>query len=127
MLGASTRRTARINRPAIAMPKITFVQPDGSSQTIDAERGRSGMDAARGSCVPGLRGECGGACLCSTCHCYVDERWLARLPPKHPEEANLIDFVWEPRNGSRLTCQLVITDALDGLVLHVPAYQIGGP
>jgi 2Fe-2S ferredoxin len=109
------------------MPRITFVQPDGTRHTIDAESGRTGMDAARGLGIPGLRGECGGQCLCSTCHCYVDEQWLGRLPPRHPEEENLIDFVWEPREASRLTCQLVITDAMDGLVLHVPEYQIGGP
>jgi len=109
------------------MPKITFVQPDGARQTIEVHCGSTGMDAARGLLVPGLRGECGGECQCSTCHCYVDEGWIARLPPRNAAEANLIDFVWNPTGASRLTCQLVITDELDGLVLHVPAYQIGGP
>jgi 2Fe-2S ferredoxin len=85
------------------------------------------MDAARSIGVRGLRGECGGECQCSTCHCYVDEAWVPQLPPLHAAEANLIDFVWQPTRASRLTCQLVITEALDGLVLHVPAYQIGGP
>jgi 2Fe-2S ferredoxin len=109
------------------MPRITFVQPDGSRQVIEVASGSTGMDAARNNDVRGLRGECGGEALCSTCHCYVDEEWLPHLPPKDPREADLIDFVWEPRAASRLSCQLVITDALDGLVLHVPPYQIGGP
>lgn len=84
------------------------------------------MDAARHHGIHGLRGECGGECLCSTCHCYVDQQWISRLPAKEPREANLIDFVWNPKAESRLSCQLVITDALDGLVLHIPAHQIGG-
>lgn len=109
------------------MPRITFVQPDGTRETIEVESGSTGMDAARSCGVRGLRGECGGECQCSTCHCYVDEGWLARLPPRNAAENNLIDFVWKPLPASRLSCQLVITDALDGLVLHVPAYQIGGP
>ena len=109
------------------MPRVIFVQPDGTKQTIEVPIGSTGMDAARSHAIRGLRGECGGEALCSTCHCYVDEEWLARVPPRDPREANLIDFVWEPREASRLSCQLLITDALDGLVLHVPAYQIGGP
>lgn len=109
------------------MPKIIFIQPDGTRQAIEAPTGSTGMDAARGHQVRGIRGECGGECQCSTCHCYVDESWIARLPPRHAAEASLIDFVWKPSPTSRLTCQLVITDELDGLVLHVPAYQIGGP
>lgn len=109
------------------MPRITFVQPDGTRQTVDVECGSTGMDAARKYSVRGLRGECGGECQCSTCHCYVDANWIARLPSKDVAEASLVDFVWEPTDASRLTCQLTITDALDGLVLHVPAYQIGGP
>jgi 2Fe-2S ferredoxin len=74
--------------------------------------------------VRGLRGECGGEIQCSTCHCYVDDAWLDRVPPRNVQESNLIDFVWEPKERSRLSCQLVLTDALDGLVLHVPARQI---
>lgn len=106
------------------MPKITFVQPDGSRQTIEAPPGSTGMDAARSNGVRGLRGECGGEILCSTCHCYVDEAWLERLPPRMKKESDLIDFVPEPQPRSRLSCQLVITEQLDGLVLHVPAEQI---
>lgn len=106
------------------MPRITFVQPDGTRQTIDAPPGITGMDAARDHGVRGLRGECGGEVLCSTCHCYVDEEWLDRVPPRQKKESDLIDFVWEPKALSRLSCQLVLTEALDGLVLHVPREQI---
>jgi 2Fe-2S ferredoxin len=109
------------------VPKVTFVQPGGDRLTVEVESGSTGMDAARSVAVRGLRGECGGEGQCSTCHCYVDEGWLPHLPPRNAIEANLIDFVWRPTTASRLSCQLVITDALDGLVLHVPAYQIGGP
>lgn len=106
------------------MPRITFVQPDGTRQTIDAPGGITGMEAARNHGVRGLRGECGGEILCSTCHCYVDEEWLGRLPPRLKKESDLIDFVCEPTERSRLSCQLVLTDALDGLVLHVPDQQL---
>ena len=106
------------------MPKITFVQPDGTRQTIEAPPGSTGMDAARSNNVRGLRGECGGEVQCSTCHCYVDDAWLDRVPPRKARESDLIDFVWEPGERSRLSCQLVLTDALDGIVLHVPEQQI---
>ena len=106
------------------MPRVTFVQPDGSRQTVEAATGRTGMDAARDHGVRGLRGECGGEALCSTCHCYVDSDWMDRLPPRLKDEADLIDFVHEPRPASRLACQLVLTEALDGLVLHVPPRQL---
>lgn len=106
------------------MPKITFVQPDGTRQTIEARNGSTGMDAARSNNVRGLRGECGGEIQCSTCHCYVDDSWLDRVPPRQVQESQLLDFVWEREARSRLSCQLVLTDALDGLVLHVPARQL---
>ena len=106
------------------MPRVTFVQPDGSRQTVEASPGRTGMDVARAHRVQGLLGICGGAVQCSTCHCYVDAEWVGRLPPQLQREANLIEFVPEPRPASRLACQLVLTDALDGLVLHVPAEQL---
>lgn len=106
------------------MPTLVFVQPDGLRQAVQAVAGRSVMEAARDHEVPGIRAECGGECSCSTCHCYVDEAWLARLPPPAPAEAGLVEFAWEPRPSSRLTCQIEVTADLDGLVLHVPAEQI---
>lgn len=106
------------------MPRITFVQPDGRSETLEVPCGHSAMDAARAHNIRGLRGECGGECLCSTCHCYVDMQWLARLPGAEHREAQLIEFAWQPKTASRLACQLRVTEALDGLVLHVPERQL---
>jgi 2Fe-2S ferredoxin len=106
------------------MPKITFVHPDASRTTIEAAAGLTAMEAARNNSVRGITAECGGQCSCSTCHCYVDTGWLARLPPKKDDEASLVEFAWEPRPTSRLTCQIVLTEALDGLVLYVPEQQL---
>jgi ferredoxin, 2Fe-2S len=106
------------------MPTLVFVQPDGRRQAVPAAVGRSVMEAARDHDVAGIRAECGGECSCSTCHCYVDEVWLARLPAPAPAESGLVEFAWEPRPNSRLTCQIEMTPELDGLVLHVPAEQI---
>ncbi len=106
------------------MARITFVQPDGSRQEIEAATGSTVMDAARSHSIRGLPGKCGGECCCSTCHCYVDAAWTDKLPPKSEDEAALIEFAHEPRQASRLSCQLKVTSALDGLVLHVPERQL---
>ena len=106
------------------MPRITFVQPDGSRETIHVAPGRTAMEAARDHNIRGILAECGGECACSTCHCYVDATWLARVPGRTDEEASLIEFAPEPRAASRLACQLLVTEALDGLVLHIPEEQL---
>ena len=106
------------------MPNLWFVQADGSRQCVPAVAGRSVMEAARDHGVAGIRAECGGECSCSTCHCYVDESWQTNLPAPSAAEAGLVEFAWEPRPNSRLTCQVVVTANLDGMVLHVPAEQI---
>jgi len=106
------------------MPRMTFVQSDASATTVEASDGVSAMEAARSHNVRGIKAECGGECCCSTCHCYVDPAWVERLPPKGENEANLVEFAWEPRPTSRLACQIRVTEALDGLVLHVPARQL---
>ena len=82
------------------------------------------MQAARDNDIRGIPAECGGECSCSTCHCYVEGAWIDRLPPKKDDEASLIEFAWEPRAESRLACQFLVTEALDGLVLHVPEQQL---
>ena len=106
------------------MPRITFVHPDDTSTTIDVAAGITAMEAARNNNVRGIKAECGGQCSCSTCHCYVDALWLERLPPIRDDEASLVEFAWEPKATSRLACQILVTDALDGLVLHVPERQL---
>jgi 2Fe-2S ferredoxin len=106
------------------MPKITFVQPDGSRRTVEAIAGRTAMEAARDHEIHGILAECGGECSCSTCHCYVDVQWMGLLPPRKDDEASLLEFAFDPKPESRLACQLLVTDALDGLVLHVPEKQL---
>jgi ferredoxin, 2Fe-2S len=106
------------------MPRVIFVQPDGTRKTIQATVGCSAMEAARDHDVRGILAQCGGECACCTCHCYVDAEWIGRLPRKTPEEAGLIEFAHDPRDSSRLACQLLLTESLDGLVLHVPERQL---
>jgi 2Fe-2S ferredoxin len=106
------------------MPTITFINADETATTVSAEPGITLMEVARGHNIRGIKAECGGECSCSTCHCYVDPAWMAKLPPKRDDEASLIEFAWEPRTTSRLACQITVTDALDGIVLHVPAQQL---
>ncbi|MEP6655663.1 MAG: 2Fe-2S iron-sulfur cluster-binding protein [Betaproteobacteria bacterium] len=106
------------------MPKVIFVHSNATTTTIEAATGLTVMEAARDNNVPGIKAECGGECSCSTCHCYVDAPWAARLPPKRADEASLVEFAWEPKDTSRLACQIRLTDALDGLVLHIPERQL---
>lgn len=106
------------------MAKVTFVQPDGSKQTVEIENGYSVMYGATANQVPGIKADCGGGCSCSTCHCYVHAAWFGKLPPAQDDEVGLVEFAWEPKDTSRLACQLVVTDELDGLVLYVPENQL---
>jgi 2Fe-2S ferredoxin len=106
------------------MPRITFVHADDTTVTIEAAVGVTAMQAARDNNVRGIKAECGGECSCSTCHCYVDASWAGRLPPKTDDEASLVEFAWEPKDTSRLACQIRLTAALDGLVLYIPERQI---
>ena len=105
------------------MPQITYIAHDGSSTTVDASAGMSVMRAAVMNAVPGIDAECGGACACATCHVVVDPGWAARLSPPAQMEADTLELVGDPQPNSRLSCQLTMTDALDGLVVHTPASQ----
>jgi 2Fe-2S ferredoxin len=105
------------------MPKITFIEYDGTVHTVDAEIGATVMETALRGGVSSIVAECGGGCTCSTCHVYVDEEWRAKLPPATAEEENQLDFAFDVRPNSRLSCQIKVTDALDGLVVHTPTYQ----
>lgn len=82
------------------------------------------MEAARANSVRGIRAECGGECSCSTCHCYIAAEWVPKLPVKNQDEATLLEFAFEPRTESRLACQIPVTDALDGMVVHIPERQL---
>jgi ferredoxin, 2Fe-2S len=105
------------------LPKITFIQPDGSQQTVEAPIGWSVMEAAVKALVPGIDADCGGACACATCHVYVDPAWLAALPPKAEMEETMLDFAQAAAPNSRLSCQVRVTSELDGLIVRVPVAQ----
>ncbi|MGH6829407.1 MAG: 2Fe-2S iron-sulfur cluster-binding protein [Rhizomicrobium sp.] len=105
------------------MPKVTFIQPDGSRQTVEIALGWSVMEGAVRDNVPGIDADCGGACACATCHVYVEQAWLARLPPKSEMEEAMLDFAPAPKSNSRLSCQLRVTSGLDGLVVRIPPSQ----
>lgn len=107
------------------MTRILFVQQDGSEQAVDVQPGQSVMQAAIGSMVPGITADCGGACTCATCHGYVDEAWVGRVPPPSADEADMIDAgCLDVQPNSRLTCQIRVTDALEGLVIRLPPSSI---
>lgn len=109
------------NRP---MPDITFILPDGGEHGFEAPAGVSLMQAATGAGVPGILADCGGALNCATCHVYVDETWQPRLPPPQADEIALLELTAaERRPTSRLACQVRLTEALQGLVVHVPECQ----
>ncbi|ANW04821.1 2Fe-2S iron-sulfur cluster-binding protein [Bradyrhizobium icense] len=107
------------------MPSITFVHPDGRAQRIDGGDGESAMQAATRHDVNGILAECGGNAMCATCHVYVDEDWLARLPAMGDDEDALLDgAAAERRANSRLSCQIKLAADLDGLVLNLPDRQL---
>ena len=105
------------------MPKITFIQPDGTEQTVEIAIGWSVMEGAVRSLVPGIDADCGGACACATCHVYVDPAWAAALPAKAEMEETMLDFAQDAQANSRLSCQLRVTSDMDGLVVRVPSSQ----
>lgn len=105
------------------MPRIVFVEAGGRRHEVEAKLGESVMQAATGNLVPGIVADCGGSCCCATCHAYVDPPWAARMPRIGADEANMLDGVVEPRPGSRLTCQIAVTETLDGAVFHLPKSQ----
>ena len=107
------------------MAKITYVEHSGREHVVDVPNGLTVMEGARDNGIPGIEADCGGACACSTCHVYVDPAWVDRLPPKDGMEQDMLDFAWNPDPvRSRLTCQLKVTDALDGLRVQIPEKQI---
>lgn len=105
------------------MPKISVVAKDGTAFEIQAEPGTSVMENAVRNSVPGIEAECGGACACATCHVYVDEAWQEKVGLPGPIEADMLDFAYDVRPASRLSCQIKVADTLDGLVVLVPERQ----
>ena len=105
------------------MAKITFMQSDGTSQVVEAEAGLTVMEAAKKALIAGIEAECGGACSCATCHVYVDVSWTAKVGKPTEMEEDMLDFAFEVKEQSRLSCQIKVTAALDGLVVRVPDKQ----
>ncbi|MBX6426604.1 MAG: 2Fe-2S iron-sulfur cluster binding domain-containing protein [Variibacter sp.] len=105
------------------MPKITFIDFQGTARTVEAEIGATVMETALKNGVPGIEAECGGACACATCHVYVDGDWFAKVGPPSPMEEDMLDFGYDVRENSRLSCQIKVTEDLDGLVVRTPERQ----
>jgi 2Fe-2S ferredoxin len=107
------------------MAKITYIEHNGTKHEVEVASGMTVMEGARDNGVPGIDGDCGGACACSTCHVYVAPEWAEKIPAKDDMEEDMLDFAFEPNPAtSRLTCQIKVTDALDGLVVTLPEKQI---
>ena len=105
------------------MPKITYIEHNGKSHEVEVPNGLSVMEGAVQNNIPGIDADCGGACACATCHVYVDEKWFDKLPTKDNAEEDMLDMAHEPRKFSRLSCQITVSDELDGLVVKMPSKQ----
>ena len=105
------------------MPKITYIDDEGNSKTIEVENGLSVMEGAIQNNIPGIDADCGGSMACATCHVYVEEKWLNKLPKAEDAEVDMIDMAFEPKKNSRLSCQLIVTDELNGLTVTTPSKQ----
>ena len=105
------------------MPKITYKDNQGNSKTIEVEKGLSVMEGAIQNNIPGIDADCGGSMACATCHVYVEEKWLDKLPKAEEAEIDMIDMAFEPKKNSRLSCQIMVSENLDGLIVMTPKKQ----
>ena len=105
------------------MAKIKYIEHKGKSHTIDVANGLSVMEGAVQNNIPGIDADCGGSMACATCHVYVKEKWFDKLPKKEDGEEDMIDMAYEPNKFSRLSCQLIVSDELEGLVVNLPTKQ----
>ena len=105
------------------MPKITYKDKDGNSKTIEVENGLSVMEGAIQNDIPGIDADCGGAMACATCHVYVEENWFNKLTKAEDAEVDMIDMAYEPKKNSRLSCQIIVSDDIDGLKVTTPEKQ----
>lgn len=117
----SKMRTRGLLRP---MPKVTYIENGTEKEhTVEVDNGMSIMEGALKYAVPGLEGDCGGACACATCHVYVDEAWVEKAGPRDELEADMLDFAFDVTDQSRLGCQIRMSDELDGLIIKMPERQ----
>ena len=106
------------------MPKITYIEHNGKHHIIDVANGLTVMEGAIQNNIPGIDADCGGSMACATCHVYVKEEWFDKLPKKEDGEEDMLDLAFEPKKFSRLSCQLMVTDDLDGLEVNLPTKQV---
>ena len=106
------------------MAKITYIEHSGKSHTIEVQNGLTVMEGAIQNNIPGIDADCGGGMACATCHVYVKEEWFNRLPPKTEGEDDMLDQAFEPKKNSRLSCQITVSDELDGLEVNLPERQV---
>ncbi len=105
------------------MPKITYIEYNGKTHTIDVAKGLSVMEGAVQNNISGIDADCGGGMACATCHVYVKEEWFDKLPKKEDGEEDMLDMAYEPKKNSRLSCQLTVSEELEGLVVKLPEKQ----
>jgi 2Fe-2S ferredoxin len=105
------------------MSKITYIEHNGKSHTLEVPNGLTVMEGAIQNNISGIDADCGGSCACATCHVYVDEKWFNKLPNKENAEEDMLDMAFELKPLSRLSCQLTVSDELDGLVVKMPSKQ----
>ena len=106
------------------MAKITYNTHDNQTHSIDVQNGLTVMEGAVQNDIPGIDADCGGGMACATCHVYVDEEWLDKLPTKEDGEEDMLDMAYEPNKFSRLSCQVIVSDELDGLIVNIPEKQV---
>ena len=105
------------------MVKIIYVEHDGTEHSVDVEVGTSIMEGAVSNSIPGIDADCGGSMACATCHVYVKDEWLNKIPKAEDAEVDMIDMAYEPKKNSRLSCQIIVTDELNGIEVTTPEKQ----
>ena len=105
------------------MPKVTYNDFKGNSKTIEVDNGLSVMEGAIQKEIPGIDADCGGSMACATCHVYVEDKWFDKIPKAEDAENDMIDMAYEPKKNSRLSCQIIVSEELDGLVVTTPEKQ----
>ena len=105
------------------MAKITYIEHNGTNHTIDVQNGLTVMEGAVQNNIPGIDADCGGSMACATCHVYVKEDWLDKINKKSEGEDDMLDQAYEPKKNSRLSCQIIVSDDLDGLIVDMPEKQ----
>ena len=107
----------------ILMAKITYITHDNQNHTVEVQNGLTVMEGAVQNDIPGIDADCGGGMACATCHVYINDEWFDKLPSKEDGEEDMLDMAFEPKKNSRLSCQITISNELDGLIVNIPSKQ----